>query len=82
MHAPSAYELYLMREQRRYGWSASDDNDFPAWLILEQETYYWIFYLSRSIREPLYYSTVSKQMLERIEKIPTIRFLRNRDISA
>lgn len=81
MHAPSAYELYLMREQRKYGLYNVDDNDCPAWFTLEWETYNWIFYLSRRIREPLYNTTVSKQMLERVAKIPTIRFLRYRDIS-
>ena len=70
-----------MREQRKYGWYNGDDNDIPAWLTLEWETYNWIFYLCRRIREPLYNTTVSKQMLESVAKIPTIRFLRYRYIS-
>lgn len=81
MHAPSAYERYLLRESRRYGWGRNEDNDFPAWLVLEKEAYDWIFDLSRRICDPLYNKTVSKQMLERVAIIPTIRFLRYRDIS-
>lgn len=81
MHAPSAYELYLIHESQRYGWENNDENEFPAWLLLEQEAYYWIFRLSRRICDPLYSNTVSKQMLERVAKIPSIRFLRYKDIS-
>lgn len=81
MHAPSAYERYLLRERARYGWENSEDNEYPAWLVLEQETYDWIFRLSRRILDPWHNATVSKQMLNRVETIPTIRFLRYRDIS-
>lgn len=81
MHIPSAYELYLLDESRRYGWGNDEENDFPAWLILEQETYNWMFKLSRKMYWLLNNRTVSKSFLKRIEQIPTIRFLRYRDIS-
>ena len=81
MHAPTAYEKYLLHERMRYGWESNEDNDFPAWLILEEETYDWMLSLSRKMNRLFHDCNVSKQMLDRIEKIPTIRFLRYRDIS-
>jgi hypothetical protein len=81
MHKPSAYEQYLHNEIQRYGWKVDEENDIPCWLFLEFETYYWIFRLSRKIYKPLDEHTVSKKLLRQIEQIPTIRFLRYRDIS-
>ena len=81
MHKPSEYERYLIHERMRYGWKNDEDNDYPDWLALEEETYYWIFKLSRKIYVPLDGSTVPKSLLKQIEYIPTIRFLRYRDIS-
>lgn len=81
MHAPSAYEIYIMNEIQRYGWGNNEENEFPSWLILENETYNWIFKLSRKMYGVLNNRTVSKRFLKQIEKIPTIRFLRYRDIS-
>ena len=81
MHAPTSYERYLFHERMRYGWESDEENDFPAWLVLEEETYGWMFSLSRKMYCLLRNRNVSKQMLDRIGKIPTIRFLRYRDIS-
>ena len=81
MHRLSAYEKYILNEIHRYGWEADEENDFPCWLVLENETYDWIFRLSRKMHWPLDEHTVSKRLLRQIEQIPTIRFLRYRDIS-
>ena len=81
MHIPYVYERYLLNEKDRYGWASGEDNEFPCWLILECETWYWIFRLSRKMQLPLENLTVSKQLLQQIKQIPTVRFLRYRDIS-
>ncbi len=81
MHIPSEYEKYIQNETRRFGLETDEENDFPYWLILEHETYYWIFRLSREMYGPLNNPSVSKRLLKQIEQIPTIRFLRYRDIS-
>ena len=81
MHIPSAYELYILDERERYGWKNDEGNDFPAWLVLESETNYWIVNLGRKMYRPLNDRIVSKRLLKQIEQIPTIRFLRYRDIS-
>ena len=80
-YIPSAYELYIYHERERYGWENSEENDFPWWLILEQETIEWLFKLSRKMQLPHNNGIVSKRLLKQIEQIPTIRFLRYRDIS-
>lgn len=81
MHKSSAYERYIQYEIHRCGLEADKENDFPCWLVLEHETYYWIFRLSRKMHWSLDEHTVSKRLLRQIEQIPTIRFLRYRDIS-
>ncbi len=81
MHKPSAYEQYIQNEIHRYRWQVDEGNEFPCWLVLEHETYYWIFRLSRKMHLPLDGHTVSKRLLRQIEQIPAIRFLRYRDIS-
>ena len=62
MHKPSAYERYIQDEIHRYGWEADEENDFPCWLVLEHETYYWIFRLSRKMHWSLDEHTVSKRL--------------------
>ena len=81
MHIPSSYELYIQNEMIRYGLETNEENDFPSWLVLEHETYDWISRLSRKMGSPLNDHIVSKGRLKQIEQIPTIRFLRYRDIS-
>ncbi len=49
MHKSSAYERYIQYEIHRCGLEADKENDFPCWLVLEHETYYWIFRLSRKM---------------------------------
>lgn len=79
MHKLSPYELYLFEENRRYGYETTEENDYPAWLKLENDAYYWIFRLSRKM--PFVDRSISNRVLNRIEMIPNIRFLRYRDIS-
>jgi len=80
MYKLTLYEQYIQSEIRRYGWP-DNENDFPYWLVHENSLCYWMFRLNRSMYPAIWYSTVSKQMLKRIEHIPEIRFLKYRDIS-
>ena len=80
MHAPTSYERYLLHERSRYGWESNEENDFPTWLMLEEETYNWMFSLIRKM-DQVHGGVVSGQFLSRIDALPSIRFLRYRDIS-
>ena len=62
MHKSSAYERYIQYEIHRCGLEADEENDFPCWLVLEHETYYWIFRLSRKMHWSLDEHTVSKRL--------------------
>lgn len=73
------YEAYLYDEVQKYGWIKQDN--YPAWLALEMDTFYWIMNLSCKMRNTLESHVISKNMYERIKIIPEIRFLRYRDIS-
>ena len=80
MHRYTEYEDYIQSELQRYGWPV-EENDFPFWLAHEYKIYYWLFRLGRSMYNAAWYSTVSKQMLKRIDHIPEIRLLKYRDVS-
>ena len=77
MHRLTAYESYLLDEKAKY----SEDEMLPAWLVLEKEAYSWIFRLSRRMDCSLQDAVVPTHLLAAIDKIPTIRFLKYRDIS-
>ncbi len=81
MHAPSAYEWYIAEEMRRYGMFPNYDNEIPSWLIHEQSMYRWIFRLSRKMWCTLQGRSVSKDFLERLKNINTIRFRKYQDVS-
>lgn len=81
MRSPYPYELYLMDERSRHWEKLPKGEDFPRWLELEHETFYWMVDLSRKMHRVLSDSIVSKALLKRIGQIATIRFLRYRDIS-
>lgn len=82
MHKLTPYEVYLLDEDSKFGCVYGiKDETCPKWLEMEHETYRWIFMLSRTMG--MYYNnrTISNKMIERINQIQTIRFLRYRDIS-
>ncbi len=82
MHRLTAYESYLLDESIKYGYaSCYDETCLPAWLVLERETYDWILKLNRRMYCNSLNAVVSTKTLARIKKIPTIRFLKYRDIS-
>ena len=75
MHLPSPYEVYLREERARCKYTKN------KWLELESETYRWIFDLEREVCWVGRNRTVPKRLMKQMESIPTIRFLRYRDIS-
>ena len=81
MHLPIAYESYLNKEIIKHMIASNNGDEYPAWLVLEEETYNWIRNLERKLMFVIWSRIVSKEFLERIGKIPTIRFSRYRDIS-
>ena len=82
MHRLTEYESYLLDESAKYGFSfCHTEKCLPPWLVLERETYGWMFRLSRRMYNTLQNAVVSSQLRAIIEKIPTNRFLKYRDIS-